>query len=414
MTTLDRRNFLACTAALMGSRPAFGMPTNNAPLSPLKWAPRNRRLLSELIVSRPTSGRPYAVFDWDNTCIFGDCQETLLQFMLETFSFALTPTCFEHVIKQDVPEGELGPHFLNQDGKQIRFSHLVEDMTRDYTELWSRYGPWSSVRAPVPSHITALVALRARLLFSYRAIDAIAGPKVALYWIIRLLCGMTETDIATLAAMANRWALGRDIRYVEHIVPPERSGRSGTLRCDVFHGLRLTPEIADLQAALRQAGVDIFICSASLETVVRVFATDPGFGYGLPADHILGIQMCWPSGKLGVQPAADWPLTYGAGKVDAIRRRLVQERGHGPILVCGDSSGDTAMQTAFPDTRLSLIINRLADGTEGALSQRAANEMTSSTPRFILQGRDDNTGEWCPSEETIAFGSRTSRLLGEN
>lgn len=118
--------------------------------------------------------------------------------------------------------------------------------------------------------------------------------------------------------------------------------------------------------------------------------------------------------KIRVQPAADWPLTYGAGKVDAIRRRLVQERGHGPILVCGDSSGDTAMQTAFPDTRLSLIINRLADGTEGALSQRAANEMTSPTPRFILQGRDDNTGEWCPSEETIAFGSRTSRLLGEN
>lgn len=147
---------------------------------------------------------------------------------------------------------------------------------------------------------------------------------------------------------------------------------------------------------------------------MRVFATDPEFGYGLSQQNIFGIRMDAPSGKFGTHPAPDWPLTYGPGRVETIRSKLVRERGHGPLLVCGDSGGDTAMQTAFPDTRLSLIVNRLSVGEEGRLSQQAAEEMSRVSPRMIFQGRDENTGEWRPSEQTIAFGTRTPRLLARS
>ncbi|MCP1274508.1 haloacid dehalogenase-like hydrolase [Gluconobacter albidus] len=418
MTEPTRRHFLAGATAFAGICATTGAARARAEiLSPLKWAPRNHRVLSNLIAAQPTPGsrnsiRPYAVFDWDNTCIFGDCQETLLHYTLETFSFALSPDRFFDAIRRDVPQGPLGPNFLNAEGQALRFCDLATDMTRDYAALWSRYGTWSPERTAVPRDTPALEALRTRLLYSYNAVNTVAGPKVALYWIIRLLAGMTNAEITKLAASANRWALGRDIGQLTHLTPPDRAGQSGPLRYTAQHGLRLTPEMSDLQHALREAGIEVFVCSASLEAVVRAFATDPDFGYNLPADNILGIRMEEDSGKLGTQPLADWPLTYANGKVDAIRMRLTHERGHGPLLVCGDSSGDVAMQTTFPDTRLSLIINRLSGGGEGALSRKAVQNIDAVSPRILLQGRDENTGEWRPSEETVPFGTTTARLLG--
>jgi len=79
----------------------------------------------------------------------------------------------------------------------------------------------------------------------------------------------------------------------------------------------------------------------------------------------------------------------------------VAKKGYGPIFVAGDSDGDYDMLRDFPDTELGFIVNRLKKGKIGELSKRAADELQKDTPRFLLQGRDEHTGNWIPVESTL-------------
>ena len=84
-----------------------------------------------------------------------------------------------------------------------------------------------------------------------------------------------------------------------------------------------------------------------------------------------------------------------------------------PLFAAGDSDGDYEMLSAFPGMKLSLIWNRVKGGDIGKLSKQAADQMNSPSPRFILQGRNENTGMAIPFSETILFGSSEARLLHE-
>jgi hypothetical protein len=69
------------------------------------------------------------------------------------------------------------------------------------------------------------------------------------------------------------------------------------------------------------------------------------------------------------------------------------------------------MSTAFPEMILSLIWNRLKSGDIGKLCKQAVDEANSSAPRYILQGRNENTGIVMPSSESILLGETLPRLL---
>ncbi|MFT8718984.1 haloacid dehalogenase-like hydrolase [Acetobacter sp.] len=419
---LSRRHLIgagvALGASVRSSSPAQASTLSrqaapSACLSPLKWAPRNRVLLQKLIAdygknsrNYDPSRRPYAVFDWDNTCIAGDCEETLLQYAASRFLFALAPQDFARATALDVPERPLAPSCVTTKGAPVSFSALHADLVSDYTELSSRT---ASIQPDDP----ALLSLKSKLQFAYDAIVASYDADVSCRWIVRLFSGHTHEQLAARARTSNFWHLGQGIAQEQWITPPQRPGQAGIVAGSILTGLRLCPEIADLQATLRLHGIDVFICSASLEEIVSVFATDPAFGYALPRENILGIRMDWPQGRLGSKPAADWPITVREGKVRALQTAVANARGYGPVLVCGDSSGDCAMMTAFETTRHALIINRCLDGDIGRLSARAAEQIGTPQPRFLLQGRNDTIGEWCPSEEAILFGAQAPRLLAK-
>ena len=63
-----------------------------------KWAPNTYKSMQKLIddygIKSPnynSSKKPYAVFDWDNTCIMNDTEEALYQYQIENLAFKLTP-----------------------------------------------------------------------------------------------------------------------------------------------------------------------------------------------------------------------------------------------------------------------------------------------------------------------------------
>ena len=74
------------------------------------------------------------------------------------------------------------------------------------------------------------------------------------------------------------------------------------------------------------------------------------------------------------------------GKVDCIQAYMAPAYGNAvPVLVAGDSNGDVAMLTAFPDMCHGLIIDvgRSAESAIGKLAAQAKEE--SNKGRYLLQ-----------------------------
>ena len=79
----------------------WGTSQNNLTLEEGKWAVNTRKRLQQLIDENgiksdnyDSNNKPYAVFDWDQTCIFNDTQESLFRYMIDNLEFKATPEEF--------------------------------------------------------------------------------------------------------------------------------------------------------------------------------------------------------------------------------------------------------------------------------------------------------------------------------
>lgn len=388
-------------------------------LAPLKISPALRTRLLGLMRSHGRGNadfdparRPYAVFDWDNTSIMNDCEETLFLTLINRFAFRLAPPEFGAALRSGVPAAPLAGTYRNAAGAAVAFADLVTDIEADYAALAGAYGlPAPPEKLGDLAKDDRLQSLRAKLFFAYNALTDTFGDRLGDAWMVGLLAGGTVEDLQALARLNNDETLGRAMAEVTFTSPHSRPGKAGIVSQTHLDGLRLTPEIACIQHALMVAGIDVFVVSASCEEVVKVFACDPRYGYNLPETNVFGIRMQRRDGKLDWRPATDWPITWGPGKVEVIRRMMVDARGFGPLAVFGDSDGDFNMLSEFADTQLGVIVNRVKGGGIGELSRKAAAQMADIAPRFMLQGRNENTGEWRPAPQTLKLGQSAESLV---
>ena len=164
-------------------------------------------------------------------------------------------------------------------------------------------------------------------------------------------------------------------------------------------------------------GIDVYICSASFIDVVRTFATNPKFGYELPKENIFAMELERDDkGIIKAEFRKGYDQTQSGGKTKTIEKLffffLVEKHGgQGPLIVGGDSAGDVAMLSDFKDTKFSLIINRCKGDELGKLSKEASETIGKSDARYYLQGRDENTGEFRPSQKSVFLGSKEEKLL---
>ncbi len=252
---------------------------------------------------------------------------------------------------------------------------------------------------------------RFTLYYLYEAVNDTHGVDVGYPWVVYFFANMTHDEVATLTEQSNDLNLGLGLTRTTYTSPSSTPGRAGVVSVKHFHGIRLTTEIASLMDVLREHGIDVYVCTASLEHVVGVFASLPKYGYRVPRANVLGLRLEMRGNVLTNRYKADWPLTWGPGKTVAIQRELVARKGYGPLLVAGDSDGDYDMLRDFPDTKLGLIVNRLKKGKIGELSQRAAVSVQAAEPRYVLQGRQESTGNWMPSEQSVKYGTSAAKLL---
>ncbi|HNX98417.1 MAG TPA: HAD family hydrolase [Candidatus Aminicenantes bacterium] len=311
------------------------------------WTLRNRQALA-LFLERCRPGE-VAVFDWDNTCGGGDIGDA---FFWE--------------------QGRQGA-FLPPAAELVR---LLDDAVRGRTTL--RFSGGEAPIAPWRERLAAGGDLFLPLAGIVAALSATAGlgDPVAFAFQAALLAGEPAEAVARRAGeifLAETKSPARSERAIDPASGEEVYWRSG---------LRPYPPMAGLAADLRRRGVEVAIVSATATPVVRGAVAAAGFS----ASEVLGQDPLRAAQVLRGQldPAAG--LVHGPGKVSAIRARFATD----PVLVAGDSPGDVPMLTAFPGTRLRLLIDRgrSGPGVFGPLLERAR----SGEEGWLAQPADPDTG----------------------
>ncbi|WP_370679752.1 haloacid dehalogenase-like hydrolase [Comamonas sp. GB3 AK4-5] len=358
---------------------------------------------------------PYAVFDWDNTSIFLDIEEAVLVYQLEHLRFGATPQQLEVALRRNIPSTAFKPEYRNSKGREVNINTIVPDILRSYRWLYSHYQglagtqPLEQVRQS--PHYQAFVT---KVRYLYEAIGGTFDHDTAYPWVTYLFTGLTEAEVRSMTRETVQWQLEQPIEKRRWTTPAQLPGRAGMVEVSWKNGLRLVPEMQNLYAHLRDAGFDIWICSASFVDVVREIASNPSFGYQQPSDRVLAMEL-ERDAQGRIQPIfrKTYDQTQGPGKTRAIQRFLVSRYGYGPALVAGDSEGDQNMMAGFADTKKVLIINRLRDPSTaiGQFSAEAVRQHGKPEARYLLQGRDDNSGQFVPSQLHTPLQSATGKVL---
>jgi len=360
---------------------------------------------------------PYVVFDWDNTTIFLDIEEAALAYQLENLAFGATPEELDTAIRAGIPAGDFVKDYNNAAGEPVNIGKIAPDIIESYTWLYQNFDglkgklPLDEVKKD--PHYADFIA---KLRFLYDAISDTFEHSVSYPWVTYLFTGMTEAQVRKLTVATVNWQKTQPIGKVTWTSPATLPGKAGVVSVKWKNGLRLVAEMQDLYRAFREAGFDVWVCSASFIDVVREISSNPEFGYGNPADRVLAMELERDAaGRIQPEFRHGYDQTQGKGKTRSIERFLVSKYGYGPCFIGGDSEGDQNMMQDFPDTKLVLIVNRLRKpGTDLAkFCALAVESHGKADAKFLLQGRDDNTGCFVKSQLHTKLGSTEGGLLSK-
>ncbi len=393
------------------------------------WDPFNKRQIENLINQYGKEGKsynpgkpPYVVFDWDNTSVFLDIQEATLIYQLENLLFGCTPETLDLALHTGI-DTSIDLTDTNTNGDKITVNQVASDIINSYTWLYKHYrklnggGMQTLEEIKESSHYQNFIT---KVRFLYEAIYNTYSADAAYPWVTYLFAGLDSTKIATMTEQTVKWQQNQKIEKVTWISPtpkelPEQL--AGQVTITWKNGLRLVPEMQELYNTLRKAGFDIWVCSASFVDVIKGISTNPDFGYNMEASHIMAMELERDSnGIILPEFRKGYDQTQGEGKTKTILRFLAGpsgKYGYDPVLIAGDSEGDQNMLTDFKGLKLGLIFNRLKGKGEllGELAQNAVDSYQKTDAKYLLQGRNENTGKLVPSQENIPYGETKGKKL---
>jgi len=389
-------------------------------LDRLNWSERNYQVINSLIDNYGCGGkyynkerRPYAVLDWDQTCVHFDTEEALMRYQVFNLRFKVTKEQFKDILRDNIN----GVTKLSADYNNISLSDINQDLVSDYNFIYDHFLGPNGTMAPYDIKVTPqykdFIVKIPFLYDGYCATPGI-GDSYGYTWVLYLFAGHTINEIKKMAGEAISYELSNKLSRETLLSPLDLPTKTGVLSYSYKSGLRIFPEMQNLIATFKNRGIDVFIVSASFKPVVEVFSGIGTFGYNVPADHVLAMELDVDAGgKIVPLYKQGWIKTVRQGKVDAIERVIKQESGRNwdPLFSAVDSDGDYEMATKFPGMKLVLIWNRVKGGDIGKLCIKAVEQLGDPMPQYILQGRDENTGMVLPCLESILFGKTEKQLL---
>lgn len=356
---------------------------------------------------------PYVVFDWDNTSIFLDIAEAVLVYQLEHLRFKMTPSELNIAIRKNLPSDNFSTANNNAAGQPVSINTLAPDIIESYTWLYKNYDGLKGNKSldeikQSPHYQNFIVKMR----YLYDAVGDTFDHSVSYPWVTYLFTGMTEREVRNLTAETIRWQKTQPVESVTWTSPNTLPGKAGVVSVTWKNGVRTVAEMQNLYNTLRNAGFDVWVCSASFVDIIKEFSSNPAYGYNNPANRVLAMELERDkTGRIKTQFRKGYDQTQGEGKTKTIKRFLVSKYGYGPIFIAGDSEGDQNMMQDFADTKLVLIINRLRSNDIGKLSKIAAETYKQPSAKYLLQGRDDNNGVFVKSQLHYKLGHSNGKLL---
>lgn len=368
----------------LGSHPPrWTIPSINAPMASLslqspRWNPPTRAALNSALARWSTAAdNGAAVFDFDNTCIFHDFGDAVFREQLRRFHFALHPDAFAEHLPRAV-------------GDCTRLAS-GDDLASLADQLAPLYARLHSLAASNTSDAAALNTFSSLLAALYVGLEATPqiGARVAYPWVCGLLGGFRDEDVQALAHSAWNQSVTEPIGWTTF-------DAEGATPTTMRTGIRALVEVRELFGALRAAGVECFIVTASERTVVQTIA--PSIGLDIEPENIFGMRLAIDdAGRRKTSLAPSAVPTYREGKRQTIENEIVS-RGLSPLLVAGDSDTDFEMLDAFPNA-LRLVVHRTDAGDIATLYD---------SERTFLQGRDERVGHFIPQARSILLDKAAS------
>lgn len=383
------------------------------------WAPENWERLEETIRKNAFQGR-YACFDFDDTTSIHAVDHALFAYQVHRLRFAMDPAQMREALTMglDGPDRVLG---FNREKRPVRCGDIVEDLCRDYEELWrSRAVGAGEEELPAVRQTPEYRDFAVKLRWMRAQLDNAYPIEVSYPWCIYLLTGFTPEEARRLGREAVAGAVEAGRFGAETLCSPEeRPGASGVICTTEETGLSFPEEMRNLYRVLQDSGITPYMVSASPAELVR--AGSEMAGLHVPPEHIFAMRARQdPAGRYicGYDYAwgGGYAQTFGPGKSQVIRRFIAPlHDGRGPLLVCGDAESDMDMMTDWMergDTKLGLLLNHLRDPKQHPRLCHAAREAAAEPGgRFLLQGLDKRKGKFRPAQTTIPENSEKPRLF---
>ena len=410
------------------------------------WNPYVEQAILDFCETYGGTENAYVVFDFDNTTSIFDVEEQLAVYQLQVMAFAFTP---EEI--SDILFTEIGDH--DEDRTDLGYGNgsyadWVADIAAAYEYLYTTYGPFDADgldeagQAEIQADpMWAEFATKMRAMYDL-VYDA-ESPAVAYPWVLYWFTGMTEQEVYDLAKASHTYYGAVETSEVEWLTPGEGT-KVGEVSYTWTSGTGVSEQLQWLYKVLDEAGIDVWVCSASAIDPIR--AAIDAFGlhdyvtgviamartldengkYVNSYDYETGYGWMIVDGEWVKDNLALGAQTQGVGKVQAINNAILPKYGVGPLAGFMDSTGDYNFCTEYANLKLVINFNRasrkVTDGggviAELAVYQRdtlgydLATANAAGDTYYVLQGREENGLRGLrPSDKTMRLGKEEELLF---
>ncbi|MBP1574775.1 MAG: hypothetical protein J6C34_04075 [Oscillospiraceae bacterium] len=410
-----------------------------------------QKAIDDFIATYGGTENAYVVFDFDNTCSIFDVEEQLAVHQLRTMTFAFTPEELPEILKEGI--GDLEEVRENDYSEPATYQAWINDIVKAYTYLYETYGPFTAkgLDEAAQAEIQAdeqWVEFATKMRAMYSFVGDVESASVSYPWVLYWFTGMTEQEVYDLAFASHSKYLEVESVYTTWTSPETIESEAGIVTVEFTDGTCASEPLKGLWKALDEAGIDVWVCSASATDPIRA-AID---AFGLH-DYVTGMlamtNVVGEDGKYvhnyDYETGCGWlkdgdgwkrddaPIkaqTQGVGKVTAINNAILPKYNNvGPLACFMDSTGDWNFCTEYANTKLVINFNRanrkVTDGggiaAAIAIYQRdylgydLATANANGDTLYVLQGREENGLRGLRSSNfTMRLGKDTELLFRED
>jgi len=372
----------------------------------------------------------YVVFDFDNTTAIYDVEHLLVAYQLETMTFAVTPDKLEEVLT-----------FEGYDHQ-----NLIDDIVQAYDVLYEMYGPFKgdilSAAAQDAIHDNMYwKEFSAKMLKLFQFMND-ADKSVSCLFPLVWFTDMSKEQVYDLAYSCYKTWGRIETETVTWSSPEELPSKAGKIETAFVKGASVTNNMYELYYCLHEAGIDVYVCSAS--GTIPVQAAIDAFGLRDFVTGMTGMNLKIEDGKLtnlydyegtwyypekdgwvaGTKKLSAMPIEEG--KTTVILQGLYDDYDGGPIAGFMDSMGDFNFCTSFASLKMVLCLNIANKKTTDPAFWVAATalyerdvldyDLISANKKgetlYLLQGRNENGYRtFINGNATIKLGYETPILF---